>query len=123
LLLGHPYIVHDPFICGVVLDKLRRMQVNLELLSYPEGNGEGTPILWCTGAKLFQKITAIKQGAYAGIIQVSAFNCGCDSMLIDTFRFEIQKKKIPYLVLILDEHSGKTGLETRLEAFIDSTGW
>jgi predicted nucleotide-binding protein (sugar kinase/HSP70/actin superfamily) len=123
LLLGHPYIVHDPFICGMVLDKLRRMPVNLELLSYPEGSGEGTPILWCMGAKLFQKITAIKPGEYAGIIQVSAFNCGCDSMLIDTYRFEIEKKKIPYLVLILDEHSGQVGLETRLEAFIDSTGW
>jgi predicted nucleotide-binding protein (sugar kinase/HSP70/actin superfamily) len=44
-------------------------------------------------------------------------------MLIDTYRTEIQKKKIPYLVLILDEHSGQAGLETRLEAFIDSTGW
>jgi hypothetical protein len=65
----------------MVLDKFRRLQVNLELLSYPEGSGEGFPILWCMGAKQFQKITAIKPGAYAGIIQVSAFNCGCDSML------------------------------------------
>ncbi len=33
------------------------------------------------------------------------------------------ERQIPYLNVILDEHSGKAGLFTRLEAFVDIIRW
>ena len=44
-------------------------------------------------------------------------------MMIELFRVTLRETKIPYLVLALDEHTAPAGLETRLEAFVDSLGW
>jgi predicted nucleotide-binding protein (sugar kinase/HSP70/actin superfamily) len=58
-----------------------------------------------------------------GVIQLSSFNCGCDSIVGEIFRGVLKEKGIPYMTLILDEHSAQAGVDTRLEAFIDSVGW
>ena len=40
------------------------------------------------------------------------------------FHREILKNKgIPYMTLVMDEHAALAGIETRLEAFVDSTRW
>jgi predicted nucleotide-binding protein (sugar kinase/HSP70/actin superfamily) len=58
-----------------------------------------------------------------GVIHLSSFNCGCDSIMVEFFRELLRDKKTPYMVLIMDEHSAQGGFETRLEAFVDSMGW
>lgn len=123
LLLGHPYVLHDSFLTNMILEKLKQMPVNVDILSFSENYRTDSYILWCTANKMHYQISHCSKEKYAGIIQISVFNCGCDSMMIDTFRPEIKKKELPYLVLLLDEHTGQAGITTRLEAFVDSVGW
>ena len=52
-----------------------------------------------------------------GIVLVSAFPCGPDSMTDDAIMRCIQGK--PILNLTIDAQSGTAGLETRIESFMD----
>ena len=52
-----------------------------------------------------------------GIVLVSAFPCGTDSMTNDALMRCIKGK--PILSLTVDAQSGTAGLETRLESFVD----
>ena len=55
-----------------------------------------------------------------GVISCTAFECGPDSLLGVLIEDEAKEhKEIPYMSLILDEHSGETGVVTRVEAFLD----
>ena len=62
----------------------------------------------------------IEKGQIDGMIHVTAFGCGPDSMVDRYIELEIKDKKdIPYMSLMIDEHSAEAGMITRLEAFID----
>ena len=52
-----------------------------------------------------------------GVILLSAFPCGPDSMVNELLTRRI--KDVPILNLVLDAQSGTAGVETRLESFID----
>ena len=56
----------------------------------------------------------------AGAIEISAFQCGCDSVLKEFVEKMFKQKKIPFLYLLVDEHTAEAGLQTRLEAFVDT---
>ena len=59
---------------------------------------------------------AFYQNFVDGIILISAFPCGPDSLSNEMI---IRTKKTPLLVLTIDELDSNTGLITRLESFID----
>jgi predicted nucleotide-binding protein (sugar kinase/HSP70/actin superfamily) len=123
LLLGHPYTLGDAYIADPVLRKLQSMNVNVERMAF---GGEELPpgdILWCTFHKMYRKIASLDPDRYRGIIQISTFNCGCDTMMVEKFRRLAATRQVPYMVLMTDEHSAQAGLDTRLEAFVDSLGW
>lgn len=54
-----------------------------------------------------------------GIILVSSFGCGPDSLTNELVDIEAKKNNFPLMILIIDEHSGEVGLNTRLEAFVE----
>jgi predicted nucleotide-binding protein (sugar kinase/HSP70/actin superfamily) len=57
-----------------------------------------------------------------GVVFLTSFKCGIDALLQEFVRRRLKLKggtSIPLLVLSLDEHSGREGLTTRLEAFRD----
>ena len=55
-----------------------------------------------------------------GIINVSSFGCGQDSFTTALVEYYVTKHSTkPILTLVLDEHSADTGLNTRVEAFLD----
>ena len=54
-----------------------------------------------------------------GIIALSAFGCGPDSLMVDEIQYHAKERKMPMLHLTIDEHTGEAGFVTRLEAFID----
>jgi predicted nucleotide-binding protein (sugar kinase/HSP70/actin superfamily) len=58
----------------------------------------------------------------SGAIEISAFACGCDSVLKEFVEKKFKENKIPFLYLIIDEHTGEAGFQTRLEAFLDTLG-
>jgi predicted nucleotide-binding protein (sugar kinase/HSP70/actin superfamily) len=54
-----------------------------------------------------------------GIIALSAFGCGPDSLMVDEIQYHANEHKMPMLHLTIDEHTGEAGFVTRLEAFVD----
>jgi predicted nucleotide-binding protein (sugar kinase/HSP70/actin superfamily) len=56
----------------------------------------------------------------AGAVEISSFPCGCDAVLKEFVEREFNTHNIPFLYIIIDEHSGEAGLQTRLEAFVDT---
>lgn len=54
-----------------------------------------------------------------GVIFLSAFPCGPDSLVNELV---MRKINIPYINIVIDDSSSFTGIETRLESFIDMIG-
>lgn len=54
-----------------------------------------------------------------GIIALSAFGCGPDSLMVDEMMYHCKEKGMPLIHLTIDEHTGEAGFVTRLEAFVD----
>jgi len=52
-----------------------------------------------------------------GICDIISFGCGPDSLIGEIMMKEANDKKVPFMQLIIDEHTSKTGLVTRIEAF------
>ena len=54
-----------------------------------------------------------------GIIALSAFGCGPDSLMVDEIQYHAKLKGMPMIHLTIDEHTGEAGFVTRIEAFVD----
>jgi predicted nucleotide-binding protein (sugar kinase/HSP70/actin superfamily) len=122
LILGHPYTLDDGFISGRVFGTLRKLGVKPERAALADAEVPESFVKWDTMSRMYHELESVEPGEYAGVIQISTFNCGCDSMLLDHFRSVAMDKGIPYMVLMFDEHTSLGGVDTRLEAFVDSIG-
>ena len=55
-----------------------------------------------------------------GVIGLTTFGCGPDSVMIDMVRRQAARlKTTPFISLTLEEHTAEAGIVTRLEAFLD----
>ena len=54
-----------------------------------------------------------------GIIALSAFGCGPDSLMVEEAQYHANKKGLPMIHINIDEHTGEAGYVTRIEAFVD----
>ena len=123
LLLSHPYIIQDEYLVGPILRKLE--DLNMIVFS-PATSESGQPpelSAWDSSSLMHQTLMDLDPDSLSGVIQLSSFNCGCDSIMVEFFRELLRDKMIPYMVLVMDEHSAQGGLDTRLEAFVDSMEW
>jgi predicted nucleotide-binding protein (sugar kinase/HSP70/actin superfamily) len=123
LILGHPYTLHDRYISGRIFTTLRRLDVIPEAVSFDEGEPPDSFVKWDTLNCMYHELQSLNPERYAGVVQISAFNCGCDSMVVDMFRSAAREKGVPYTILMFDEHTSLGGVDTRLEAFVDSIRW
>lgn len=120
LLLGHPYNLRMPRLAGTVTDKLKDMGVPTVMVDYSREPDSSGSIKWDTCAAMRDELTRLNTAEFAGVIQLSSFNCGCDSIVTLLYRDILREKGIPLMTLIIDEHTARAGVETRLEAFMDS---
>lgn len=123
LLVAHPYLAHDPYLGGSVTDPLERMGATV--LYADEADREralkasfdfSATMPWVVNRELIGAIMLLHEHI-DGIVLVSAFPCGPDSMTDDAIMRCIQGK--PILNLTIDAQSGTAGLETRIESFVD----
>ena len=121
--LGHPYNLHDAYMSGPILRKLESLDVAVDLVTYDDHEVADGPIKWDACSVMHDALRRLDPEACAGVIQLSSFNCGCDSIVGEIFRELLRDKGIPYMALVLDEHCAQAGVDTRLEAFVDSIGW
>ena len=120
LVLGHPYNVYDPFLSERIQRKLEALGVCVELASFARQELEPEPLRWDMCSVMYDQLRRLDPEAWAGVIQLSSFNCGCDSIAGVFFRELLDGKKIPCMTLVLDEHAGQAGVDTRLEAFVNT---
>jgi len=127
-IIGHPYTVYDSFINMELIKKLRSYGigvVTLDMLNYIESKEKcrelDKMIFWDYGTRAYGGvIQLIESGQIDGIIVLTSFGCGVDSFVDELVEKKIRhESNIPYMKLVLDEHSAEAGFCTRLEAFVD----
>ena len=120
LLAAHPYILHDDYFMGPIISILDELQVSPRRLTLSDEGVADSFIKWDSCNKMYHALCSLSHREVAGVIQICSFNCGCDSMTVEFFREALQEKSIPFMMIMLDEHTAQGGVETRLEAFVDS---
>ena len=127
-IMAHGYNLFDERISLKLIDKLDKMKVKVytslqvsadEAKSAIEGLGEIQ--YWANEFELtgtaahFMK----RENRVDGIIALSAFGCGPDSLMVDEIAYHAKRVQMPLLHLTIDEHTGEAGFMTRLDAFVD----
>lgn len=123
LVVGHSYNVHDAFIGEPLLQFLRsqgavpiladivdRKQALLRAQELTE------TMRWIFNKELVGAVQ-IYRNQVDGIILLSTFPCGPDSLVNDVLIRRV--KGIPMLTLLIDNQEGTAGMETRMESFLD----
>ena len=123
LLAAHPYVAHDPYLGGAVVDMLHGMGATVLFadehdrrrgVKASEDFSETMP--WVVNRELVGAIELLSP-CVDGIVLISAFPCGPDSMTDDAVVRCL--RNTPILNLTIDAQSGTAGLETRIESFVD----
>ncbi|MHA1920964.1 MAG: acyl-CoA dehydratase activase-related protein [Promethearchaeota archaeon] len=130
LVLGHPYNVYETHINIDLIGRLKAMDCNvttIENLPKSEFNekitiNEQYHQYWQSEDEILKTARYyLKDGRRRidGIIFLISFACGPDSLIQEIVMRDMKQRKVPYLDLVLDEHSGESGLITRIESFVD----
>lgn len=131
LILGHPYNIYDDFVNMGILKKLYDQGVEVitsddvdEITFRHYSDNLKKRIFWTQGRKIIGSAYAmIERGIVDGIIYLSAFGCGLDSVLIHIVEQKSHKYNVPFMTMTFDEQTGEAGFNTRFEAFIDMMKW
>lgn len=131
MVAGHPYNLYDEYLNMNVINKLIEKNINIltpEMISDKKiieySNKLPKRMFWTHGRRIVgSSLNLIEEGRIDGIIYLSSFGCGIDSILIDLIERKAIANKIPFTLLTLDEQTGEAGVNTRIEAFIDMIKW
>ncbi|MBV4419480.1 2-hydroxyglutaryl-CoA dehydratase [Clostridium tyrobutyricum] len=124
-LVGHPYNIYDNFANMNVIKKLNNLGIGLlteENLNDTQINSESKNLFkrpfWTFARNSYGFSTYMAEHKkVAGLVYISSFACGIDSIVIELIKDKL--KNFPILILKIDEQTGEAGLDTRLEAFSD----
>ena len=123
LIAGHSYVLSDAYLGKPILDYLDAAGTISLRADAPEPEtarkvcAKFSPTCrWLVSEEIVGGVLMWKDQV-DGIILVSAFPCGPDSMTNELLVRRI--KGIPILTLVLDTQSGMAGIETRIESFLD----
>lgn len=123
LIVSHPYIMYDAFLGNDVIRYLSSENIDIlysdrmdrkEAVYYADDFS--STLYWLYSKESIGSLINYKN-AIDGVIYLSSFPCGVDSLVN-----EISIRKIdgiPSINIILDESSATSGLYTRLESFVD----
>ena len=125
LIVGHPYNLYDELIGKDIIKYL--IKNNIEIIYSDKFDSKIiNPLSKKISKDLYFKYSKDNLGAIAysekdinGVIFISSFPCAPDSLANE---LAMRKIKLPYLNLVIDNNSSFTGLETRLESFLDMIG-
>jgi len=131
LIVGHSYNIYDEYTSMGLIKKLSSMNINVltpEMIEMEKINYYSSTLskrmFWTFGRTIVgASFSVINEKKVDGIIYISSFGCGLDSILIDLVQRKADEKKVPFTLLTIDEHTGEAGINTRLEAFIDMIRW
>jgi predicted nucleotide-binding protein (sugar kinase/HSP70/actin superfamily) len=132
MVMGHPYNLYDENLNMNIFHKIKYRGIDTvtpemidpNIINCYAKNFEGD-LYWTFARKLIGTAMSIvdKQNV-DGVIYISTFGCGVDSVVEDIVEKYIRKNSnIPFMLLTIDEHNGEAGINTRIEAFIDMIKW
>lgn len=123
LVVAHPYIAFDQYMAGDIIRSLKELGCTVvyacdtdHAKAYRASLDFSTTMPWVINRELIGSILMVKDQV-DGIVLVSAFPCGPDSMTDDAIMRCI--RGVPILNLMIDAQTGTAGVQTRLESFID----
>lgn len=126
-LIGHGYNIYDKHSCMDIIKKLEKMNVRV-FNSYQLTNEQLKGGMNCLNATLYwanqHEMTGcaghyLQDEKVDGIITLTAFGCGPDSLMVEDIKRKAKTYSKPLLNLTIDEHTGEAGFITRIEAFCD----
>jgi len=127
--IGHPYNLFDIDINKDLLALAKSLDMEIitsDLLSEEEidreVSGLSKEIYWSSGREIVGSLFHFLSGGVDGVVFLTSFKCGIDALLQEFIKRRLKVRggsSIPLLILSLDEHTGREGLTTRLEAFRD----
>jgi len=129
--VGHPYILHDPYTSLQFIRKLREMGAYIitnemipdKIVHRYDKTVRKIPF-WEHERKLMgAAFFMIQTGKVDGVINVSSFSCGTNSVTGEFITHRASEHKVPLLHLAFDEHTAEAGISTRLEAFVNLIKW
>lgn len=124
-LAGHPYNLHDNFINMNIVKKLNKLGIGVVTEEFADEAAIDIEVsklykrpFWSFARNTYGFAAhAANTKAVNGIVYISSFACGIDSVIIEFIKDAIDD--FPFIVLKVDEHTGEAGLDTRVEAFAD----
>jgi predicted nucleotide-binding protein (sugar kinase/HSP70/actin superfamily) len=127
--IGHPYNLFDIDINKDLLTLAKSLGMKIltsDLLSEKEIEREvsdlSKEIYWSSGREIVGSLFYFLSGEVDGVIFLTSFKCGIDALLQEFVKRRLKVRgdsSVPLLILSFDEHTGREGLTTRLEAFRD----
>jgi len=127
--IGHPYNLFDTDINKDLLALAKSLGMEIvtsDLLSEKEIDREvsdlSKEIYWSSGREIVGSLFHFLSGGVDGVVFLTSFKCGIDALLQEFIKRRLKVQggaSVPLLILSLDEHTGREGLTTRLEAFRD----
>lgn len=122
LLVGHSYNIYDNLIGKTIINIIKKEGADViyaDIFDKKEIKDKykviSEQVYWTYSKELLSSIVHYYDQV-DGIILLSVFPCGPDSL---TNEMCIRKIKKPITTLIIDELTSETGLQTRIESFID----
>ncbi len=126
--LGHPYMIFDELLSMGLIKKLTSAGYRV-LTPYDikrsVRRANACPFagrsFYETGLDILGAFNVFrKMDIVAGMVYLTPFACGVDSIAAEFVERGIREEpRKPFLKLTVDEHSGESGFDTRLEAFLD----
>jgi predicted nucleotide-binding protein (sugar kinase/HSP70/actin superfamily) len=127
--IGHPYNLFDIDINKDLLALAKSLGMEIitsDSLSGKEIDREisdlSKEIYWSSGREIVGSLFHFLSGGVDGVVLLTSFKCGIDALLQEFIKRRLKVRggsSIPLLILSFDEHTGREGLTTRLEAFRD----
>ena len=117
LLAGHSYNAYAPEASQSVGKKLSSMGVSVIPADCLAPAGAG-PTVWHFANQILNAVALAKQHPNLFLLSVSNFSCTIDAFTHSMLASELGSK--PYLILEIDAHTADAGVQTRLEAFLDT---
>jgi predicted nucleotide-binding protein (sugar kinase/HSP70/actin superfamily) len=127
--IGHPYNLFDIDINKDLLALAKNLDMEImtsDLLSEKEidreVSGLSKEIYWSSGREIVGSLFHFLSSGVDGVVFLTSFKCGIDALLQEFIKRRLKARggsSIPFLILSFDEHTGREGLTTRVEAFRD----
>jgi len=132
ILISHPYNLYDDYVNLRIKEKLENLNAEVIFINQISIESQKSKVKsqklaagwpkfhWEFGQEIMEQIQEILKYNISGVVEISSFQCGCDAVLREFVEREFKKRKIPFLYLLIDEQAGEAGIQTRIEAFMDT---